>query len=118
MSPHLPHPHPRVRSGGLQQERTALAWERTAFSVMGVGLVLARFSAFHDQFVLVAAALVLVALGAGLLVWAGIHYEDRLDLVHHGRDVLHPGAARYAGVVAVAASGLCLAAGLAAVAAG
>lgn len=115
--PHLPHlPHrARRRSGGLQQERTALAWERTAFSLMGVGLVLARFAAFHDQGVLAATALVVVALGAGLLVWAGSHYEDRLDLVHHGRDVLHPGAARYAGILTVVACGLCLAAGIGAV---
>ncbi|MEZ5138477.1 MAG: DUF202 domain-containing protein [Acidimicrobiales bacterium] len=27
----------------LQHERTALAWERTAFSILAVGVVLARF---------------------------------------------------------------------------
>lgn len=115
--PHI-HPHHRRRTGGLQQERTALAWERTAFALMGAGLVLARFTALHDQGVLAVAALAVVALGAGLLVWAGSHYEDRLDLVHHGRDVVHPGAARYAGLLAVLVSGLCLTAGIVAVATG
>ena len=54
--PHI-HPRHRRRTGGLQQERTALAWERTAFALMGAGLVLARFAALQDQGVLAGAGL-------------------------------------------------------------
>ena len=112
---HLPHLHHRYRrrSGGLQQERNALAWERTAFSVMGAGLVLARFTAVNQFWILAGTAVVIVVLGSGLLVWAGSHYEDRLDLVHHGDEVVHPTAARYVGLITMATTALCLMAGAA-----
>ncbi len=80
--------------------------------MMGTGLVLARFSALEGLELLSGAALVVVVAASGLLVWAGVHYEDRLDLVHHGHGVVHPGVVRYVGLVAVIATSLCLAAGL------
>ena len=72
--------------------------------MMGTGLVLARFSALEGLELLSGAALVVVVAASGLLVWAGVHYEDRLDLVHHGHGVVHPGVVRYVGLVAVIAT--------------
>ncbi len=60
----------------LQHERTVLAWERTAISVMVAGLVLVRLSAVKQLWGFAGAGLVLTASGAGLLVWAGIRYDD------------------------------------------
>jgi uncharacterized membrane protein YidH (DUF202 family) len=99
----------------LQHERTALAWERAAFSLMGIGIVLARFAAFHDQVVLVVAGLALVVIGTGLIAWAQITYEVRGRTLRRGDDVAHPGATRLVGVTATLACGLCVAAGLLAV---
>lgn len=96
----------------LQHERTALAWERAAFSLMGLGIVLARFAAAHDQWVLVAAGLALVVAGTGLIAWTQVTYEVRGHTLRRGDDVAHPGATRLVGITATIACGLCAAAGL------
>ena len=70
----------------LQHERTALAWERTAIASMVAGVLLARYaSELHVAYAVVGIAEVLV--GAALLVWSGLHYEQlhaplRLSLIH------------------------------------
>ena len=102
--------HPYARE--LQHERTALAWERAAFSLMGVGIVLARFAAVNDEWVLVAAGLAVVVLGTALIVWAELTYEVRGQALRRGDDVAHPQAARFVGLAATATCAACAVAGL------
>ena len=91
---------------GLQHERTALAWERTAIAMMVSGLVLSRFAAVNTSLLVVAAGLLQTAFGAGILVWAGSHYEDLHGPLREGVDVVHPQATRLVGLVSVAAIGV------------
>jgi uncharacterized membrane protein YidH (DUF202 family) len=91
---------------GLQHERTALAWERTAIAMMISGLVLSRYAAVNTSLVVVAAGLLQTAFGAGLLVWAGSHYDDLHGPLREGADVVHPQATRLVGLVTVAAIGV------------
>jgi uncharacterized membrane protein YidH (DUF202 family) len=90
---------------GLQHERTSLAWERTAISVMVAGLLLSRFAATEGFWLLAAAGMGQVTFGAVLLVWAGTHYEDLHGPLRLGADVVHPSAARWIGVATVIGTG-------------
>lgn len=56
---------------GLQHERTALAWERTAISMMVAGLILARYASIDANYVVGSAGIFQTAAGGLLLVWAG-----------------------------------------------
>lgn len=58
---------------GLQHERTALAWERTAIAGMVAGLVFVRVLASRGHPTLGLAGLVWVLAGAALLWWAASH---------------------------------------------
>jgi uncharacterized membrane protein YidH (DUF202 family) len=100
---------------GLQHERTTLAWERTAFSLMGIGVILGRFAAVNELWLAEPLAMALVVLGAGLLVWAAAFYERRGPAIELGHDVAHPAATRLVGVVVLTACGASLVAGLAVV---
>lgn len=91
---------------GLQHERTALAWERTAIAMMVSGIVLARFAAVNTSLLVVAAGMVQTAFGAGILVWAGSHYDDLHGPLREGADVVHPQATRLVGLVTVTAIGV------------
>jgi uncharacterized membrane protein YidH (DUF202 family) len=94
---------------GLQHERTALAWERTAIAMTVAGLVLSRFAAIHEYWLVAGVGLLQTAFGAGLLVWAGTHYDDLHGPLRANADVVHPHAARVVGLVTVTAIGLALA---------
>ena len=61
---------------GLQHERTALAWERTAIASMVAGVLLGRYAAesLHPAFA--AVGLAQVVFGSVVLLWAATHYED------------------------------------------
>ncbi len=98
-----------VFDAGLQHERTSLAWERTAIAMMAAGLVLSRFAAIHEYWLFAAAGLLQTVFGAGLLVWAGAHYEDLHGPLRDGADVVHPQAARVIGLVTVTTIGVGLA---------
>jgi uncharacterized membrane protein YidH (DUF202 family) len=98
----------RPYSGALQHERTALAWERTAFSMMGIGVVLARFASVEGLDLIAFVGLLVVAVGVGLILWASIHYEARHDALRREEDIAHPAAARFVGIAATAVSLLCL----------
>lgn len=100
---------------GLQHERTALAWERTAIAIMVSGLVLSRFAAVNSSLLVVAAGLLQTAFGAGVLVWAGSHYDDLHGPLREGADVVHPQATRIVGLVSVTAIGVGLVLALAVV---
>jgi uncharacterized membrane protein YidH (DUF202 family) len=95
MSAHRPD---RLAGEGLQHERTALAWERTAVSIVGVGLLLTRVAADQLGAAFAAVGLVQVALGAAMVVWTGWHYAELHDLTHSGESPTHPLAARVVGV--------------------
>lgn len=87
---------------GLQQERTSLAWERTAVSMMIAGVLLARYAAQDAHPALVLPGVGMVLMGSGVLVWAGVHYEALHDLLRTGDSVTHPAAARVVGLATVA----------------
>lgn len=89
---------------GLQQERNALAWERTSFSIIVAGALLGRYAA-KDGFLLPAAVGgIMVVLGVGILVWSGYHYADLHDALRDGITPAHPKATRIVGSVSIAGS--------------
>lgn len=90
---------------GLQHERTSLAWERTAISIMVAGLVLSRFAATEAFWLLAAGGMVQVTFGAVLLVWSGVHYEELHGTLRRGTDVVHPSATRWVGLATIAGTG-------------
>jgi len=61
---------------GLQHERTALAWERTAIAGMVAGTVLARYGAQDGYLAIAVVGMVQVFFGAIMLVWTGVHYNQ------------------------------------------
>ncbi len=100
---------------GLQHERTSLAWERTAISMVVAGLVLARFAASEGFWLLAAGGMAQVVFGAVLLVWSGSHYEELHGVLRDGTDVVHPSAARWVGLATIAGTGAGLIAAIVAV---
>jgi len=63
-------------AGGLQHERTALAWERTAISMMVAGVVLARYGANEVHFSVGLLGIGQTVAGGLLLFWAGRHDDE------------------------------------------
>lgn len=59
--------------GGLQPERTALAWQRTAISFAAVSLLFLRWSTQHGPIVVI-----VVALAAVIATWTFFHTRTRL----------------------------------------
>ena len=89
----------------LQQERTSLAWERTAIAAMATGVLLARTAAqIHP--LLGAIGVIQVMLGSGLLVWAGQHYDDLHDHLRAAKNPVYPTGARIVGVATTVFTGL------------
>jgi uncharacterized membrane protein YidH (DUF202 family) len=98
----------RVFDEGLQHERTALAWERTAISVMVAGVLLARYAANTGHYAVAFIGIGQVAVGAILLVWSGRHYEELHGPLRAGQSPVHPSAARMIGLATVGFSGIAL----------
>ncbi len=100
---------------GLQAERTALAWERTAIASMVAGVLMARYAAQSLNFLFAFLGLAQVVVGAGLLLWSARHYDDLHGPLHAGETPIHPTAARLVGLstVAFTAAGLALAVAIA-----
>jgi len=98
---------------GLQHERTSLAWERTAISMMVAGLLLSRFAAVEEFWLLAAGGMVQVTFGAVVLVWSGVHYEELHGTLRCGTDVVHPSAVRWVGLATIAGTGAGLIAAIA-----
>lgn len=90
---------------GLQHERTALAWERTAISLMVAGILLARFTAIDHHVALSAIGLAVTVFGGAVLVWSSAHYEALHGQLRDGDPIVHPTAARTVGIVSVITSG-------------
>ena len=82
MRPFSDPPEPRPPNsigGGLQHERTSLAWERTAIAMMVSGVLLARYAAneLHPALGLLGIAETIG--GGALLYWAGAHDRQLHD---------------------------------------
>ena len=95
---------PELDKPGLQPERTALAWERTAISMMILGVLLARTGATERHWAITLSGMIQTVIGSAVLIWSGFHYRQL-----HGRtrddEVCHPGAARAVGLTTVAFTG-------------
>ena len=96
---------------GLQHERTALAWERTAIASMVAGILMARYASLSLHFVFAFIGLAQVAVGAALLLWSAKHYDDLHGPLRSGESPIHPTATRVVGTGAIffTGSGLVLA---------
>ena len=88
--------------GGLQHERTALAWERTAIATMVAGALLGRYAADDGHLAVAVVGLVQAAFGSALLVWSSRHYERRQHHLESGQNPAHPVAVRVVGLATVA----------------
>ena len=95
----------RVFDPGLQHERTALAWERTAIASMVAGVLMARYVAAEIYLSVAAVGVAQVVFGAVLLVWSAAHYEDLHGPLRAGDSPIHPVAARVVGVGAMLSTG-------------
>lgn len=93
---------------GLQHERTALAWERTAIASMVAGVLLARYGAGTLHFVWAGIGVGQVVLGSFVLVWSARHYEDLHGPLRAGQSPAHPTAARVVGLGTVSFTGAAL----------
>lgn len=71
------HPTPRTDSG-LQPERNALAWQRTAISFLAASLLFLRWSTQHGAIVGI-----VVAVAALTATWTFFHTRTRLRRVAH-----------------------------------
>ena len=89
----------------MQHERTSLAWERTAISMMVAGLLLGRYAAtLHPA--LGSIGILQVALGSALLIWSGRHYDDLHGPLRAGVSPVHVGGARLIGASTTAFIGI------------
>ncbi|MBN4047555.1 DUF202 domain-containing protein [Acidimicrobiaceae bacterium AH-315-P05] len=111
----LPRPRVRVRpwgqviDNGLQHERTALAWERTAISMMVMGVLVTRFASQEEVWIIAAGGLVQTIAAAAFLVWTGQHYEELHGRLTDGTNIIHPTATRFIGTMTVVFIGVAFA---------
>lgn len=99
----------RVFDAGLQHERTALAWERTAIATMVAGALLGRWAAEDAAPLFGVLGIAQVAFGAALLAWSGSHYEQLHGPLRAGDSPVHPTAAWVVGVATTIGIGASLA---------
>ena len=97
-----------VFDSGLQHERTALAWERTAIASMVAGVLLARYAAESVHYGFAAIGVAWVVVGGALLLWSARHYEDLHGPLRAGESPVHPGAVRLVGLGTIVFSGAAL----------
>ncbi len=92
----------------LQHERTALAWERTAIATMVSGTLLAR-QARELHATLAVMGVLQVLLGAALLIWTGLRYEQLHAPLRRGESPVHPLAVQIVGITTIVFSGAAMA---------
>ena len=90
---------------GLQHERTALAWERTAIASMVAGVLMARYASESLHFVFAFVGLGQVVVGAAILLWTARHYEELHGPLRAGDTPIHPTASRIVGLGTIAFTG-------------
>ena len=86
---------------GVQHERTALAWERTAIAMLVNGILLARYAAEETHWVFASIGLAETIAGGGILIWAGFHYDQLHGPLRAGESVVHPTSTRIVGGLAL-----------------
>lgn len=91
---------------GLQHERTALAWERTAIAMMVAGALMARWAAEDAAPLFGVLGIAQVAFGGALLAWTGRHYDDLHGPLRAGVSPVHPGAVRVVGAAVTVSVGV------------
>lgn len=98
-------------------ERTSMAWERTAFSGMAVGLLMTRLGAtVHPALGVV--GVVQVCASAALLVWTGKRYRSLHGRLRAGEPATHPSAVAAIGIGTTVATALATALAVVAAVAG
>lgn len=95
-----------VFDDGMQAERTALSWERTSVSLMVIGVLMVRQAAVSDFFLFTFAGIGGVVVGSGVLVWAGLHYDELHTPLQGGHSPVHPRAVRILGLATIVGTGL------------
>ena len=95
----------------LQHERTALAWERTAVSAMVAGVLFAREAADIDLRWAVVGVMQVVV-GAALLIWTGVRYEELHGPLRRGETPARPTTTRLVGVATIVFTGLAVVMGV------
>ena len=93
---------------GVQHERTAMAWERTAISMLANGVLLARYAADSAHWTIASIGFAQTVAGSGILLWAGFHYDQLHGPLREGESVVHPTSARIVGALAVLSIGAAL----------
>lgn len=96
---------------GLQHERTALAWERTAIAMMVAGVALSRVAAIDAHWVLSFGGVAEVVCGALLLGWAGRNI-DHISAKTTPEVVPQIAMSRLVGVAVIIFSGFALGLGV------
>lgn len=104
MNNHLITPQQEPSVPGLQHERTALAWERTSIAMIVAGVLLARYASTDAHWTIALIGLTHTMVGAGVLVWAGYHYDDLHGPIKRS-EVVHPTAARLMGLTTITLTG-------------
>ncbi len=80
-----------------------MAWERTSFSVIAVGVLLARSARDSGLPALALVGIALTVFGGALLVRAGQRYEELRHAACSGDQIASPRVVRMVGAVAVLA---------------
>lgn len=94
----------RPFNAGLQQERNALAWERTSFSIIVAGALLGRYAARDRLYFLVLVGGLLTMAGITTLVWATHHYSNLHKVLAEGRNPASPKPTRIIGYMSILGS--------------
>jgi putative membrane protein len=105
----------RIFNRAVQQERTALAWERTGVALMVAGALLLKHAIDAQASWAEVVGLLVVVSGAGSLLWSSHRYESLHDLLRSGSNVTRPvilGAVAWTAMVLSAAAVLLLVTGL------
>lgn len=91
-----------IYDSGMQHERTALAWDRTALAMIVGGALFMRAGnpPYHHPRHL--PGIVMIGLGTLVLVLAFRRYESRNAQLRAGRPVAQPGLVRVVGTATVA----------------
>ena len=92
----------KVFDSGLQQGRTALAWDRTGLSMMVAGAVLLRSPSSTFMFLPIIVGGVVVVTGAWLTLVAHLRYSKLHRVLRAEQSILNPRLIRWVGFTTMA----------------